>query len=259
MRIHFLFEWLDLALRWAHVFAGILWVGTTYYFTWVGRRLGEEVAGVSIVHGGAFYTVRKQTAPPEQLHWFRWEALTTWLTGLALLWIVYYLRGRGVGVGGLGRPAAFGVALSVLVFAWVVYDLLWLSPLARFETPLVALCYLILVALSYALMQVFNGRAAYIHVGALMGTLMTANVWLRIVPAYRRILESVRGGGPLDETLVARAQLRSKHNAFLAMPTVLTMISNHYPASTYGSQHAWLVLAVLILVGWAAAKVIRDH
>ncbi|HMC35487.1 MAG TPA: urate hydroxylase PuuD, partial [Myxococcales bacterium] len=202
MRIHFLLEWLDLALRWAHVFAGILWVGTTYYFTWVGRRLGEEVAGVSIVHGGAFYTVRKQTDPPEQLHWFRWEALITWLTGVALLWMVYYLRGRGGGVGGLTRPAAFGVALSVLVFAWIVYDLLWLSPLARFETPLVALCYLILVALSYALMQVFNGRAAYIHVGALMGTLMTANVWLRIVPAYRRILESVRGGGPLDETLV---------------------------------------------------------
>jgi uncharacterized membrane protein len=125
--------------------------------------------------------------------------------------------------------------------------------------PLVALCYLLLVATSYALMQVFNGRAAYIHVGALMGTLMTANVWLRIVPAYRRIVASVRAREPLDEGLIARAQLRSKHNAFLAMPTVLTMISNHYPASTYGSQHAWLVLAVLILVGWAAAKVIRDH
>ena len=257
--MHFVLEWLDLALRWTHVFAGILWVGTTYYFTWVGRRLGEEVAGVSIVHGGAFYTVRKQAAPPEQLHWFRWEALTTWLTGLALLWIVYYLRWRGIGVGSLSAPAAFGVAVGFLAFAWIVYDLLWISPLARFETPLIALCYLILVALSFALMQVFSGRAAYIHVGALMGTLMTANVWLRIVPAYRRILESARAGRPLDEALVARAQIRSKHNAFLAMPTVLTMISNHYPASTYGSQHAWLVLAVLILVGWAAAKVIRDH
>jgi uncharacterized membrane protein len=257
--MRFALEWLDLVLRWTHVFAGILWVGTTYYFTWVGRRLGEEAAGVSIVHGGAFYTVRKQAAPPERLHWFRWEALTTWLSGLALLWIVYYLRSRGVGVGGLSALAAFGVAVAFLVFAWIVYDLLWISPLARFETPLIALCYLILVALSFALMQVFNGRAAYIHVGSLMGTLMTANVWLRIVPAYRRILESARTRGPLDEALVARAQLRSKHNAFLAMPTVLTMISNHYPASTYGSQHAWLVLSVLILVGWAAAKVIRDH
>src|SRR5437762_11895177 len=115
---------------------------------------------------------------------------------------VHDRHGRGVGVSGLGRPAAFGVALGVLVFAWIVYDLLWLSPLARFETPLVALCYLILVALSYALMQVFNGRAAYIHVGALMGTLMTANVWLRIVPAYRRILESARTGQPLDDALI---------------------------------------------------------
>src|SRR5207245_6461137 len=145
VRIHFLLEWLDLALRWAHVFAGILWVGTTYYFTWVGRRLGEEVAGVSIVHGGAFYTVRKQTDPPEQLHWFRWEALITWLTGLALLWIVYYLRGRSAGVGGLTRPAAFGVAIGVLIFAWVVYAPLLPSPLARFAPPLVAPRDLILV------------------------------------------------------------------------------------------------------------------
>lgn len=257
--MHFVLEWLDLVLRWTHVFAGIMWVGTTYYFTWVGRRLGEEVAGVSIVHGGAFYTVRKQAAPPERLHWFRWEALTTWVSGLALLWIVYYLRWRGIGLGGLKAPAAFGVAVGFLVFAWIVYDLLWISPLARFETPLIALCYLILVALSFALMKIFSGRAAYIHVGALMGTLMTANVWLRIVPAYRRILESAHAGRPLDEALVARAQLRSKHNAFLAMPTVLTMISNHYPAATYGSRHAWVILAVLILVGWAAAKVIRDH
>src|SRR5207244_10648532 len=116
--MRFLLEWLDLALRWAHVFAGILWVGTTYYFTWGGRRLGEEVAGVSIVHGGAFYTVRKQTDPPEQLHWFRWEALITSLPGVALLRMVYYLRGRGGGVGGLTWPAAFGVEFSVLAVAW---------------------------------------------------------------------------------------------------------------------------------------------
>ena len=133
------------------------------------------------------------------------------------------------------------------------------SPLSRFETPLVAFCYLLLVATSYALMQVFNGRAAYIHVGALLGTLMTANVWLRIVPAYRRIITDVRAGVARDETLLAAVQTRSKHNAFLAMPAVLTMISNHYPMSTYGSDHAWVVLAVLILVGWAAAKIIRDH
>src|SRR5437762_9963883 len=172
---------------------------------------------------------------------------------------VHDRHGRGVGVSGLGRPAAFGVALGVLVFAWIVYDLLWLSPLARFETPLVALCYLILVALSYALMQVFNGRAAYIHVGALLGTLMTANVWLRIVPAYRRIVSDVRARLAVDETLLGAVQTRSKHNAFLAMPAVLTMISNHYPTSTWGSDHAWVVLSILILVGWAAAKIIRDH
>lgn len=252
-------EWLSLALRWAHVFAGILWVGTTYYFTWLGRRLGEETAGVTIVHGGAFYTVQQQRTPPEKLHWFRWEAITTWLTGLALLWLVYYLRGRGTPVAGLTGSKAFAAAVLVLAFAWVAYDLLWISPLARFDTALVVISFLLLVATSYALMQIFDARGAYIHAGALMGTLMTANVWLRIVPAYRSIAASLRKGQPLDERLVTRAQVRSKHNAFLAMPTVFTMISNHYPAATYGSRHAWLVLAVLILVGWAAAKVIRDH
>lgn len=256
--MRFLFDWLDLALRWAHVFAGILWVGTTYYFTWVGRRLGEEAAGVSMAHGGAFYTVRKQATAPERLHWFQWEALTTWLTGLALLWIVYYLRGSVARVSGLGTGAAFAIAIATLAFAWIVYDLLWISPLARFETPLVAICYVVLAAIGLLLTRVFNGRAAYIHVGALLGTIMTANVWLRIAPTYRRIVANMRAGAPIDEPLLARVQIRSKHNAFLAMPAVLTMISNHYPR-VYGSRHPWLVLAVLILVGWAAAKIIRDH
>ena len=254
-----LVEWCSLAVRWIHVFAGILWIGTTYYFTWVSRRLGEEVAGVSVVHGGAFYTVQKQSAPPARLHWFRWEALTTWVSGLVLLWIVYYLPQPDVWLGGLTRRDAFGLMVGVLVLAWIVYDFLWISPLSRFETPLVAFCYLLLVATSYGLMQIFNGRAAYIHVGALMGTLMTANVWLRIAPAYRRILTDVRAGATPDEALLSRVQMRSKHNAFLAMPAVFTMISNHYAMSTYGSDHAWVVLSILILVGWAAAKIIRDH
>src|SRR5690242_1829771 len=212
--MNLLAEWVSLALRWAHVFAGILWVGTTYYFTWLGRRL-ESIPDISIVHGGAFYTVHKQSAPPDRLHWFRWEAIVTWLTGLALLWLVYYLRGRGAAVAGLTGASAFGAAVVVLAFAWFAYDLLWISPLARFETPLVVVSFLLLVATAYGLMEIFDARAAYIHAGALMGTLMTANVWLRIVPAYRAIAASLRAGKPLDESLVTRAQLRSKHNAFL--------------------------------------------
>lgn len=254
-----LVEWINLIFRWVHVFAGIMWVGTTYYFAWVSRRLGEQVAGISVVHGGAFYTVRKQRAPPERLHWFRWEALTTWVSGLFLLWIVYYVPSPDVMLGVLSRRDAFIFMIALLVLAWMIYDLLWISPLSRFETPLVAFCYALLVATSYALMQVFNGRAAYIHVGALLGTLMTANVWVRIVPAYRRIVTDARANVTPDENLLAAVQMRSKHNAFLAMPAVLTMISNHYPASTWASEHAWVVLAVLILVGWAAAKIIRDH
>jgi uncharacterized membrane protein len=218
-----------------------------------------------MVHSGGFYLVEKQKVPrlmPSKLHWFRWEAATTWLSGFVLLVVVYYAGGAVLvddTISHVTIPQAVALGVGLLAVAWFVYDWIWRSPLARNEVACGTVCYFLLVGATWALTRVYSGRAAYIHVGAVMGTLMTANVWLRIAPAYRRIVSDVRAGAQPDEALLARVQTRSKHNAFLAMPAVFTMISNHYPLSTYGSEHAWVVLSILILVGWAAAKIIRDH
>jgi uncharacterized membrane protein len=260
-------EWLNLFARWFHVFAGILWIGTTYYFTWLDARLSEaeasnsnEPAQVWMVHSGGFYVVNKRKTPgTETLHWFRWEAALTWLSGLFLLVLVYYMGGALVDadVRDISVATAIGFSLSLLVVAWLVYDLLMLSPLARHEVAFAALAYALLVGCAYLLTHVLSGRAAYLHMGAMLGTLMAANVWLRILPAQRRMIAATRAGQAPDAALAARAKLRSKQNTYMVVPTVFTMISNHFPTATYGSRYNWLILSVLILVGWLAAKIIR--
>ncbi|MFN2530164.1 MAG: urate hydroxylase PuuD [Pyrinomonadaceae bacterium] len=265
-------EWLNLVVRWIHVFAGILWVGTTYYFTWLDARLteaekaaaaGGESAQVWMVHSGGFYVVEKRKVPDllsRKLHWFRWEAATTWLSGFALLIVVYYIGGgalidRDVADLNVGTAVAIGVAL--IVVAWLIYDGLMLSPVGRNEKLFAAIAYLLIVATSYGLTRVFSGRAAYIHVGAIFGTIMVANVWIRILPAQTRMIAAVSQGHPPDQRLGAQAKLRSKQNTFMAVPVVFIMISNHFPGVTYGERNNWLILSLLILTGWIAAKFIR--
>lgn len=258
-----LLEWANLAVRWFHVFAGILWIGSTYYFTWLDGRFNEAEDGkVWMVHSGGFYVVEKQGVPktmPKQLHWFRWEAAFTWLSGILLLALVYYMGGMLVDetVSTLSNGAAAGIGVSALVLGWVVYDLLWLSPLGKSWTAASIVSYLLLVGVIYGLTRVMTGRAAYIHVGALMGTLMTANVWVRILPGQRQMIAAAKEGKQPDLTLAARAKLRSKHNTFMVVPVVFIMISNHFPSATYGSEYNWLILSALVLVGWGAAKVVR--
>ena len=283
-------EWLNLAARWAHIFATILWVGTTYFFTWLDGRFTahEKGAGVGerdvwMVHSGGFYVVEKRKGLdrlPRELHWFRWEAAFTWLTGAVLLVVVYYLGGALVAphvreeavacynelAGGRLRGLfdlsahyqAFAVASSLLSLAlsWAVYDLLVRSPLGRSEKAFAAVSFLLTAGLAYALTRVLSERAAYLHVGAAYGTIMAANVWMRILPAQRRMVAALREGRPADEALGATAKLRSKHNTFMVVPVVFTMISNHFP-STYGHDYNWAVLSALVLVGWAAAYFIR--
>ncbi|HYN86719.1 MAG TPA: urate hydroxylase PuuD [Pyrinomonadaceae bacterium] len=263
-------EWLHLALRWTHIFAGILWVGTTFFFTWLDGRLTEEErdaragerAQVWMVHSGGFYVVEKQKGVellPRHLHWFRYEALATWLSGFALLVLLYYLSDglTYAGEDGLGGTAAVLVALGTLVAGWIIYDLLWRSPLGRNEKAGAVACYLLLVAASYGLTRIFSGRAAYIHVGAIMGTIMFVNVWERILPAQRQLIAATKEGREVDMTLAARAKQRSKHNTFMAVPVVFTMLSNHFATSTYGHQYNWLILSALILLGFLAAKFVR--
>jgi len=271
-------EWLNLTVRWFHIFAGILWVGQTYYFTWLDGRFAEaekaatgNTAGqarkntggqVWMVHSGGFYVVEKQKGLerlPEKLHWFRWEAALTWISGMILLVLVYYMGGVLVdsSVADIGVGTGVGIGLGVLVGAWGVYDLLCRSPLGRSERALAASSYVLIVLAAYGLTHVLSGRAAYIHMGAMLGTLMTLNVWMRILPAQRRMIAAVQEGRKPDERLAARAKLRSKHNTYMAVPVVFLMISNHFPAATYGSRHNWVILSALVLAGWGAAKLIR--
>jgi uncharacterized membrane protein len=254
-------EWLHLALRWAHVFAGILWIGTTYYFTWLDGRLTAEGGKVWMVHSGGFYIVEKQTAPDQmpKLHWFRWEAALTWLTGFFLLIVVYYMGGLMLDdlVSKITMPQAIGVSLGTLVLGWVLYDVLWLSPVAKAPAVGAAICYAFAVGVAFGLTRLLSGRAAYIHVGAMFGTIMTANVWMRILPAQKKLVAAIQEKRTPDAELAARSKLRSKHNTYMVMPVVFIMISSHFPSATYGNPYNWVVLAVLILVGWGAAHIVR--
>jgi uncharacterized membrane protein len=178
---------------------------------------------------------------------------------MALLVVVYYLGGgalidRDVSDIGVGVAVALGVGM--LIGAWVIYDLLMLSPLGKNEKAFAVVAYLLVVAVSFGLTRVFSGRAAYIHVGAMFGTIMVANVWQRILPAQKKMIAAINAGRKPDEALSAQAKLRSKQNTFMAVPVVFLMISNHFP-STYGDRYNWLVLAILVLAGWVAAKFIR--
>jgi uncharacterized membrane protein len=255
-------EWLNLAFRWTHVFAGIMWVGATYYFTWLDRRFHTtDPDQVWMVHSGGFYVVSKEKkpSPTHTLHWFKWEAAMTWLSGMPLLILVYYIGGL-LTDGERGKPSfavAAAIGIGVIIVGWVVYDLLWMSPLAKIEPLAIVISYGLIVALARWLPRVMSSRAAYIHVGAVLGTIMAANVWMRILPGQRKMLAALREGREPDQTLADRAKFRSKHNTYLVIPVVLIMISNHFPTTTYGNERAWIVLAVLTLVGWGAAHVIR--
>ncbi|HSK64624.1 MAG TPA: urate hydroxylase PuuD [Pyrinomonadaceae bacterium] len=265
-------EWLNLVFRWTHVFAGIMWVGTTYYFTWLDARLSEEEKAVAatgasaqlwMVHSGGFYVVERRKVPDlvsRTLHWFRWEAGVTWLSGFALLVLVYYLGGGALvdpDVYDISVGAAVALGLGVIFASGFVYDVMMGSPLGRNEKAFAAVAFVLIVVLAYGLTRVFSGRAAYIHLGAIFGTIMAANVWMHILPAQRRMIAALNKGEKPDEQLSARAKLRSKQNTFMAVPVVFIMISNHYPGVSYGDRYNWLILSGLVLAGWVAAKFIR--
>ena len=265
-------EWLNLIFRWIHVFAGIMWVGTTYYFTWLDARLSEEEKAVAntgtpaqiwMVHSGGFYVVEKRKVPDlvsRTLHWFRWEAGTTWLSGMALLIVVYYLGGGALvdpDVYDISLTKAVGLGIGLLLAGWIIYDLIMISALSRNEKLVAVIFYALLVVTAYGLTRVFSGRAAYIHLGAMMGTIMAANVWMRILPAQKKMIAAINEGRKPDDALSAQAKLRSKQNTFMAVPVIFIMISNHFPGVSYGEHYNWAILAILILVGWIAAKFIR--
>jgi uncharacterized membrane protein len=251
-------DWLNLILRWAHVFAAIMWVGQTFFFTWLDRRFHTE-QNVWMVHSGGFYIVDKQKVPKlmsQTLHWFKWEAAFTWLTGISLFILVYYTGGM-LQPGRFTVPQQIGISVAGFIVGWLVYDLLWISPLARYELPLVAISYLLLAGAIYGYSQVFDGRTLYLQTGAMLGTFMAWNVWVRILPAQRQLIAATKAGEAPDMRLADRAKQRSKQNTFIVLPVVMMMLSQHFPVATNG--YSWIVLCVLILAGWGVAKLIREH
>jgi len=265
-------EWLNLALRWTHVFAGIMWVGQTYYFTWLDRQFARlektaaeagQSADLWMVHSGGFYRVEKKKelgVSPELVHWFRWEALMTWLSGMLLMVLVYYV-GSGLidpDVADISKQAAVPIGLGALIGGWLIYDIAMRSPLGKSTAGFAIFALVMTAGAGWGLLHVFSGRAAYLHLGAMFGTIMTANVWFRILPAQKKMIAAVAAGGAFDAARSAQAKMRSKHNTFMAVPVVFLMLSSHYPVGTYGNRYAWPILIGLVVVGWAAAKVIRE-
>ena len=257
-------DWTNLLLRWTHFIAGIAWIGSSFYFIWLDRALATPAAprpGVEgdlwMVHSGGFYQVEKRRPGPGEvpavLHWFKWEALLTWITGISLLVLVYYLSGAYLldpGVSQIGRLPATALGIALLIAGWFCYDLLWRSPLAGRTGVATTISLVALAGVAFLLCRVFSGRAAFMHVGSLLGTIMVANVWLRILPAQHQMLAATRAGQPADFALGERAKQRSVHNSYMTFPLLFIMLSNHYPA-TYASPVNWLVLLLLCVAGGA--------
>jgi len=256
-------SWLNLALRWGHVITGIAWIGTSFYFNWLNSRIAPPTArsepGVAgelwSVHGGGFYRFVKYAVAPAQLpatlHWFKWEAYATWLTGVSLLALIYYLQAGAFLVApgsGLAPGVVIGIGIGSLVVSWLVYDGLCRSPLGGRPVLLTGLGFALVTALAWALSRVMSPRAAYLHVGAAIGTIMAANVLMVIIPSQQAMVAALARGQPPDAQRGKQAALRSLHNNYLTLPVLFIMVSNHYPA-TYGSWLNWAILAGLSVVG----------
>ncbi len=266
-------EWLNLIVRWAHVLFGIAWIGASFYFIFLENSLNRtdglrpDIAGnLWAIHGGGFYYVEKyKVAPGEQpktLHWFKYEAYFTWLTGFFLMVIVYYSNAKSYlineSVMKLSASQAITISLFTLIGSWFIYDLLCKSPLKNHKKLFAFTGFAILVALSWFLSSVFDGRAAFIHVGALLGTIMVGNVFFIIIPSQKALVRAAIEGKPLDEQLGKNAGLRSLHNNYITLPVIFIMISNHFP-STFGTPYNWLILTGISLAGAGARHYINMH
>ncbi|WP_333917580.1 urate hydroxylase PuuD [Vibrio crassostreae] len=252
-------EWLNLAIRWIHMIVGVAWIGASFYFVWLENNLNRvnPKTGLSgdlwAIHGGGIYHLEKyKLAPPEMpehLHWFKWEAYFTWITGVCLLGVVYYLNAEIYLIApgsGLDSTTAIAIGIGSFVAGWFIYDLLCDSPLGKTPVLLGVVLFVLLVAATYGLTQVFSGRGAYIHVGAIIGTIMVGNVFRVIMPAQRNLVKAIEEKREPDPALPAKGLLRSRHNNYMTLPVLFIMISNHFP-STYGSEYNWLILAGLAI------------
>jgi uncharacterized membrane protein len=262
-----IFEWLNLALRWLHLTAGIAWIGSSFYFIWLDNHLTPPASGTAsgelwAVHGGGFYHNQKyQVAPaqmPDDLRWFKWEAYFTWLSGFSLLVLIYYLGANTMLIdpakAALSPLAASAIGLATLAAGWLVYDGLCRSPLGTNSRLFGAVWFLCLLLAAIALDAVFTARGAYFHIGAIIGSAMVGNVFFVIIPNQRKVVADLIAGRTPDPALGKMAKQRSLHNNYMTLPVLFIMISQHYPM-TYGADRPWLVLALLGLTGVAVRHV----
>ena len=256
-------EWLNLVLRWIHLITGIAWIGSSFLFMWLDSHLEKPdppKKGVEgelwMTHSGGFYVVEKMDLAPEEvpkrLHWFKWEAGFTWISGFLLLGLIYYMGAEiyliDPAVADLSKGEAIAIGVGVLTLGWFVYDGLYRSPLRHQGMLVEAIGFALLIAVAYGLSQVFSARGAYVHVGAMLGTIMVANVWMIIIPGQAKLVEATRAGTTLDPRLAFNAKQRSVHNNYMTLPVLFIMMSSHYP-STFGHAHSWAILIVLFIVG----------
>jgi uncharacterized membrane protein len=248
-------EWLNLSVRWVHMITGVAWIGASFYFVWLENNLNrvnprEGLAGdLWAIHGGGIYHLEKyKLAPPtmpDNLHWFKWEAYSTWMSGVALMGVVFYanptlyLLAPGSSLSGLEGIA---IGIGSLIAGWFIYDVLCDSPLGKRPALLGLILFVLLIGAAFGFSKVFSGRGAYLHVGAIIGTIMVGNVFRIIMPAQRALVAAIADGRTPDPSLPAKGLLRSRHNNYFTLPVLFIMISNHFP-STYGSQYNWLILA----------------
>jgi uncharacterized membrane protein len=257
-------EWLDLLVRWLHVVAAIAWIGSSFYFIALDNHLrppkdeADDERGVGgeawEIHGGGFYQVQKyRVAPktlPEPLYWFKWEAYTTWLSGFALLIVLYYFNANTYlidkSVADLRPWQAIAISVALLVAAWLVYD--GLCRVIPNDVALAAVLLVLVTLAAWGVSHLFSGRAEYIQIGAMLGTMMAGNVFFVIIPAHWELIRAKQAGREPSAAAGLRAKQRSVHNNYLTLPVVFTMISNHFPI-TYGHSYSWLILVALLVIG----------
>ena len=262
----YIVEWINLLARFAHVITGIAWIGASFYFVWLDNHLQppkreadiEQGVGGEVwsVHGGGFYHAQKYTiAPPElpeTLHWFKWEAYTTFMTGVFLLALMYWYQAEiyliDPSVMDIGKPIAVSLGMLTIAGGWFAYDLLCKSALGKNDAALAAIMFVLLTITAYVLCQVFSGRGAYMHFGAMLGTIMVANVFFVIMPGQRDLVAAKKEGRAPEAIHGIKAKQRSVHNTYFTLPVLFVMISNHY-AMTYAHEYNWLILIGLSVAG----------
>ena len=263
----YLLDWANMLVRWLHLITGIAWIGASFYFVMLDNSLkppkkaADAERGVFgelwAVHGGGFYHSQKYLTGPkgepltQDLHWSKWEAYTTWLSGMGMMAIIYWIGASSYlidsSVMALSPAAAVGISIAFLVAGWVVYDVLCRNMVGK-DGLLAAIVFVLVMVANYVLHQVFSARGAYIHVGAMMGTMMVANVFFHIMPGQRRMVAQIHAGEEVDPRPGIIGKQRSVHNTYFTLPVLFIMISNHYPM-TYANKHGWLILTVIMLAG----------